>query len=190
MGRKDDEKGGGPNLLVIGLVFGLFLPCVAFFFIGVCCLAGRSTQPTAPPTPSGEEEKGSTPVPPPGESLSICISEAGSFARTEAIAQWMNDNPSLAADFSPDDVVLALSAIYFSLDLPLAATEIASGVTEAGGSITCDHVVKAVCSCSESVRLDIVRCMLPFLSDSVNEERILGLFSSFERELIDRALKV
>ena len=102
----------------------------------------------------------------------------------------MNDNPSLAADFSPDDVVLALSAIYFSLDLPLAATEIASGVTEAGGSITCDHVVKAVCSCSESVRLDIARCMLPFVSDSVNEERILGLFSSFERELIDRALKV
>ena len=104
----------------------------------------------------------------------------------------MKDTLSLAADLSL--IVLALSAISFSLDtcMPLAATEIASGVTRAGGIITCEHVVKALgIGNAESARLESARGMAPFVSDLFNEESKLGLFeSSFERELIDRALKV
>ena len=88
----------------------------------------------------------------------------------------MKDTLSLAADCSLDDIVLALSAILFSLDtcMPLATTEIASGVTRAGGTITCEHVVKALgIGTAESARLEIARGTAPFVSDLANEKIIL-----------------
>lgn len=145
----------------------------------------RPSAPPPPSAPTADEAIGRAA----GESLAACLSEAGSFGRTEAIAEWMRDNSSLASSFSPDDMALALLAVSFSLDQPLAAREIAAGVAEAGGSITCDHVVKALAVCDKSARLEVARGMATFVSDLANEETILSLFeSSYEREQVDRAM--
>ena len=101
----------------------------------------------------------------------------------------MRENPSLASTFSPEDMALALTAVSFSLDQPLAAKKISAGVAKAGGKITCDHVVRALGVCDGSARLEVARGMAPFVSDLENEETILGLFESlYEREQVDRAL--
>lgn len=75
------------------------------------------------------------------------------------------------------------------LSQPLAAKEISAGVAKAGGSITCDHIVRALGVCDKSARLEVTRGMAPYVSDLEHEETIQGLFeSSYEREQVDRAL--
>ena len=146
-------------------------------------------QPSAPPAPSSAPTVGEATVPAAGESLAACLSEAGSFGRTEAISEWMGENSSLASTFSPEDMAQELSAVSFSLDQPLAARAISAGVVKAGGKILCDHVVGALGACDRSARLEVARGMAPFVSDLEYEETILSLFeSSFEREQVDRAL--
>lgn len=155
------------------------------------CKNNAVPRPSAPPAPSSAPTAGEATcgVPAAGESLAACLSEAGSFGRTEAIVEWMRENSSLASTFSPEDMALALAAVSFSLDQPLAAKEILAGVAKAGGKITCNHVVGALGVCDRSARLEVARGMAPFVSDLVNEETILSLFeSSYEREQVDRAL--
>ena len=147
-------------------------------------------QPSAPPPPSAPTAGEATCiVPTAGESLATCLSEAGSFGRTEAISEWIGENSLLASTLSPEDMALAFSAVTFSLDQPLAAKDISAGVDKAGGAITCDHIVRTLGVCDRSARLEVARGMAPYVSDLEHEETILGLFeSSYEREQVDRAL--
>jgi hypothetical protein len=145
-------------------------------------------QPSAPPAPSAPvADVTSTVSLTGGQSLAQCVMEAESFCRTEAIGDWVEVNPTLAATLSPSDVALALETMSFSLDQATAAQAIASGITKAGGKITCKHVVKALGICDSTVRLDVAKGMAPFASDLVNEETILDLSeSSYERKQVDR----
>jgi len=111
--------------------------------------------------------------------------------RVGAIAQWMKKHPNLVAVLSPEDAGASVATIPFSLDQIEAAKDVVAGMSKYGGVITCKHVVRIVKTCSPLVKVDIVQCMAPFVSDLANEESILAEFpSAYERAQVDRALNI
>ena len=111
--------------------------------------------------------------------------------RVAAIAQWMKKHPNLVAILSPEDAGASIATIPFSLDQVEAAKDLVAGMSKYGGVITCKHVVRILKTCSPLVKVDIVKCMAPFVSDLANEEAILKEFpSAYERAQVDRALNI
>lgn len=100
-----------------------------------------------------------------------------------AVDKWIKKYPSSASSLSSEQFAKALTKVLFSLEQPVVARELMSGL--APGVLTTEYIVKAMKACPYN-KTEIAIVMAPNASDPENKNVVLDQVYSYERPNISK----
>ena len=100
-----------------------------------------------------------------------------------AVDKWIKKYPSSASSLSSKQFAKALTKVLFSLEQPVVARELMSGL--APGVLTTEDIVKATKACPYN-KTEIAIAMAPNASDPENKNVVLDQVYSYERPNISK----
>lgn len=103
-----------------------------------------------------------------------------------AVDRWIKQYPSAAASLSSEHFAGALSKVLFSLEQPVVARELMSGL--APGVLTTEYIVKAMEACPYN-KTEIAIAMAPNASDPENKDAVLDQIYSYERPNVTKMFR-
>ena len=95
------------------------------------------------------------------------------------VNKWIKEYPTATASLTSDGFAGVLKKVLFSLEQAAVARELTSGM--GNGVLTTEYIMKSIDACPYS-KVELVRVMAPYVSDSGNKGVVLEQLHSFERK--------